>query len=288
MSEWGRFVTAFLQGLNETGFVEGQNVAMEYRWAEGQYDRLPEMAADLVRRKVDLIVAVAPPAALAAKASTTTIPIVFFTGADPIQLGLVASLNRPGGNITGVTALSNEVAAKRLQILREVAPQGALFALLINLTNQNAQFDTRDVQAAAAGIAQQLVIANGGSDADIDAAFAGFARQRVGALVVNPDPFLLGRCDRIVSLAASQKLPSIFHVREPVVAGGLMSYGASFADGHRQAGVYAGKILKGTKPADLPVPQATKFELTINLRTAKAIGLNVPNALLVSADELIE
>jgi putative ABC transport system substrate-binding protein len=288
LSEWSRFVVAFRQGLSETGFAEGRNVTIEYRWAEGHYERLPEMAADLVRRKVDVLVTIAPPAAKAAIAATSSIPIVFFTGADPVQLGLVASLSRPGGNVTGVTTLSNEVAAKRLEILREVAPQAETIALLINPTNPNAQFDARDVQAAATVVKQPLLIENASSDADIEAVFAGFAKKRIGAMLVNPDPFLLGRRDRIVALAAQQKLPTIFHVREPVAAGGLMSYGASFADGHRQVGVYAGRILKGAKPADLPVPQATKFELAINLKTARALGLAISPTLLVTADEVIE
>jgi putative ABC transport system substrate-binding protein len=287
-NEWAKFVAAFHKGLGETGYVEGRNVTLEYRWAEGHYDRLPDQAADLVRRKVDVIVTIAPPAALAAKAATTTIPIVFFTGADPVQLGLVASLSRPGGNVTGVTALSNEVAAKRLELLREVAPKAEVIALLLNPTNQNAVFDARDVRNAAGVIGQERLVVNASTDAEIDAAFDTFPQLRIGALLINPDPFLLGRRDRIAALALRHRLPTIFHLPEPVAAGGLMSYGASFADAHRQAGVYVGRILKGEKPADLPVPQATTFELVINLKTAKALGLDVPATVLARADEVIE
>jgi putative ABC transport system substrate-binding protein len=290
-NEWGKFVAAFHKGLGETGYVEGRNLTVEYRWAEGHYDRLPAQAADLVRRKVDVIVAIAPPATLAAKAVTTTIPIVFFMGSDPVQHGLVASLNRPGGNITGVTALSNEIGVKRLELLREVAPTGvvtAVAALLVNPTNQNAEPDARDVRKAAAVVGQDLLVVNASTDAEIDAAFDSFPQQRIGAVLINPDPFLLGRADRIAMLAQRQRLPTIFHLREPVAAGGLMSYGASFADAHRQAGVYVGRILKGEKPSDLPVLQPTKFNLVINLKAAKALGLTVPDKLLALADEVIE
>jgi putative ABC transport system substrate-binding protein len=244
-----------------------------------------------VRRKVDVIVTIAPPATLAAKAATTTIPIVFFMGSDPVQHGMVASLNRPGGNITGVTVLANEIGVKRLELLREIAPgsvAAGVIALLLNPTNQNAEPDARAARNAAAVVGQELAVVNAATDPEIDAAFEGFPRQRVAAVLINPDPFLLGRREQIAALAMQHRLPTIFHVREPVVAGGLMSYGASFADAHRQAGVYVGRILKGEKPGDLPVPQASKFELVINLKTAKALGLTVPLTLQASADEVIE
>jgi ABC-type uncharacterized transport system substrate-binding protein len=290
-SEWGKFVLALNNGLAETGYVEGRNLRIEYRWADGHYDRLPAMAADLVRRKVDVIVTIAPPATLAAKAATTTIPIVFFMGSDPVQHGVVASLNRPGGNITGVTVLANEIGVKRLELLREIAPgsvAAGVIALLLNPTNQNAEPDARAARNAAAVVGQELAVVNAATDPEIDAAFEGFPRQRVAAVLINPDPFLLGRREQIAALAMQHRLPTIFHVREPVVAGGLMSYGASFADAHRQAGVYVGRILKGEKPGDLPVPQASKFELVINLKTAKALGLTVPLTLQASADEVLE
>jgi putative ABC transport system substrate-binding protein len=290
-SEWGKFVLALNNGLAETGYVEGRNLRIEYRWADGHYERLPAMAADLVRRKVDVIVTIAPPATLAAKAATATIPIVFFMGSDPVQHGVVASLNRPGGNITGVTVLANEIGVKRLELLREIAPgsvAAGVIALLLNPTNQNAEPDARAARNAAAVVGQELAVVNAATDPEIDAAFEGFPRQRVAAVLINPDPFLLGRREQIAALAMQHRLPTIFHVREPVVAGGLMSYGASFADAHRQAGVYVGRILKGEKPGDLPVPQASKFELVINLKTAKALGLTVPLTLQASADEVIE
>jgi len=290
-SEWGKFVLALRDGLAETGYVEGRNLRIEYRWADGHYEQLPAMAADLVRQKVDAIVTIAPPAALAAKAATTTIPIVFFMGSDPVQHGVVTSLNRPGGNITGVTVLANEIGVKRLELLREIAPArvaAGVIALLRNPTNQNAEPDARATREAAAVVGQELAVVNASTDTEIDAAFDGFPRQRVAAVLINPDPFLLRWRDRIAALALHHRLPTIFHLREPVVAGGLMSYGASFADAHRQAGVYVGRILKGEKPGDLPVPQATKFELVINLKTAKALGIEVPPTLLARADEVIE
>ena len=289
-SAWAKFVLALQSGLAETGYVEGRNLRIEYRWADGHYDRLPAMAADLVRRKVDVIVTIAPPATLAAKAATTTIPIVFFMGSDPVQHGVVASLNRPGGNITGVTVLANEIGVKRLELLREIAPASVtagVIALLRNPTN-HAEPDTRAAHKAAAVVGQELAVVNASTDQEIDAAFEGFPRQRIAGVLINPDPFLLRERDRIAALAMHHRLPTIFHVREAVVAGGLMSYGASFADAHRQAGVYVGRILNGEKPGDLPVPQASKFELVINLKTAKALGLTVPLTLQASADEVIE
>jgi len=288
LEEWKRYVDAFHRGLQEAGFVAGRNVALEYRWAEGRYDQLPAMASDLVGRKVNVIVAVAPPAAQAVKAATGTIPTVFFMGSDPVKLGIVASLNRPGGNVTGVSMLANQVGPKRLQLLREIMPAVTGFALLVNPTNPNAEPDVTEMRAAAGTMSQPLAIVKASTDADIDAAFAGFPQQRIGALLVNPDPFLLGRRDRIVALAGRHRMATIFHTPEPVVAGGLMSYGSSFAEGHREAGVYTGRILKGEKPADLPVMQSAKFETVINLKTAKALGLEVPAKLLFTADEVIE
>jgi len=286
--EWKRYVEAFLQGLGAAGYVVGRNVAMEYRWAEGHYDRLPAMAADLVAHKVDVIVPIAPPATLAVKAVTQRIPVVFFMGSDPVKLGLVASLNRPGGNITGVTALANAVGAKRLQLLREIVPQSAASGLLVNPTNQNAEPDIKDVQTAADSLRHTLVVVKATTDAEIDAAFESLKQQRAGGLIVNPDPFLLGRRERIAKLAERNRIATIFHTHEPVVAGGLISYGASFPDAHRQAGLYVARILKGEKPADLPVPLATKFETVINLKTARTLGLTIPQSLLATADDVIE
>jgi putative ABC transport system substrate-binding protein len=286
--EWKKYVIAFHQGLNQSGFAEGRNLAMQYRWAEGRYDRLSEMAIDLVDCKVDIIVVIAPPAALAAKAATRTIPIVFFMGSDPVKYGLVASLNRPGSNITGVSALSNATGARRFQLLREIVPAGATNALLVNPTNQNSDPDTREIQAAAESMKQQLIVVKASSDAEIEIAFAGFPQQRVGALLINPDPFLLGQADRIAALALRYRVASIFYTREAAAAGGLMSYGASFTDAHRQVGIYTARILKGEKPADLPVVQPTEFETVVNLKTAKALGLAVPATLLGLADEVIE
>jgi len=286
--EWKNYVVAFREGLKEAGFVEGRNVAIQYRWAEGQYDRLYAMATDLVSRKVDIIVVIAPPAALAAKAATQTIPVVFFMGSDPVKYGLVASLNRPGGNVTGVSIIANAVNARRLQLLREVVPDTATNALLVNPTNQNAGPDTKEMQLVAETVKQPLIVVTASTEAEIDSAFADFRQQRVGALLVNPDPFLLSHADRIAALALRYQVATIFHAHEAVMAGGLMSYGASFTDAHRQAGLYSGRILKGEKPADLPVLQPTKFETAVNLRTAKALGITIPATLLALADDVIE
>jgi putative tryptophan/tyrosine transport system substrate-binding protein len=286
--EWAKLVAAFEDGLRETGFVDGRNVKLDYRWAEGRYDQLPAMAADLVARAVDVIVTVAPPTGAAAKAATTSIPIVFFLGSDPVKFGYVASLSRPGGNMTGVTMLANSLGAKRLQLMREVLHQPVAFGMLVNPTSQNAVPDSRDVRGAAAEVQQQLIVANASNDADIDAAFVEFEQQHVGALLINPDPFLFSRRDKIAALAMRGKIATIFHLPDPVAAGGLMSYGASFVEGHHTVGTYVGRILKGEKPGDLPIPQPTKFELAINLKTAKALGLDIPPALLATADEVIE
>ncbi|MET1045684.1 MAG: ABC transporter substrate-binding protein [Hyphomicrobium sp.] len=279
---------SFHQGLGETGYVEGRNVAIEYRWAEDQYDRLPALAADLVRRQVSVLVAFGGPSASAAKAATTTIPIVFFVGFDPIELGLVAGLKGSGGNLSGVSVLNVELGPKRLELLREMAPAIADVALLINPTNPNAETLSRDLQAAARALGRQLHVLNASTERDLATVFAALVELRVGALVIGPDPFLIDRSRELAALTVRHAVPAIFQFREFTSAGGLMSYGPSVAEGNRQVGAYTGRILKGEKPADLPVQQSTKIELIINLKTAKALGLNVPLPLLGRAEELIE
>jgi putative ABC transport system substrate-binding protein len=280
-------VTAFRQGLAELGYVEGRNVIIEYRWAEGRYDRVPALAAELVARRVSLIAAVGG-SELGAKAATATIPIVFTTGGDPVELGLVASLNKPGGNITGVTVLASDLGAKRLGLLRQFAPNASGIGMLMNPDYPSTATEVREVQAAARSLGVHINVLNASTSREIDAAFATFGRERPDALFVGGDPFLLGRREQLVSLAASQALPTIYPQREYVDAGGLMSYGTSLADGYRQVGAYAGKILAGAKPASLPVLQPTKFDLVINLGTAKKLGLTIPTGVLALADEVIE
>jgi putative ABC transport system substrate-binding protein len=288
--ESANWSAAFLQGLGATGYVEGRNVLIEYRWAEGHYDRLPTLAADLVRRRVTVIAAVGgPPQALAAKAATPTIPIVFQVGADPVQMGLVPSLNRPGGTITGVTSLNLEVGPKRLEVMHELLPTATRMALLINPTNAtNAEAEGTVLGTTAATLGLQLSVLPASTDHDLDQIFATFVEQRLGGLVIGPDSFLQSRTEQIAALAIHHTVPTITPYREFAVAGGLVSYGGDIAESWRQAGVYIGRILKGERPADLPVQQVTKVELVINLKTAKALGLTVPLALLTRADEVIE
>jgi ABC-type uncharacterized transport system substrate-binding protein len=279
---------AFRQGLSETGYVEGQSMAIEYRWTEGSYDRLPALIADLIARKVDVIVTPGMPLALAAKSATSTIPIVFFIGTDPVESGLVASLNRPGGNLTGTTIMATELMPKRLELLSEVVPQAGMTALIVNPNNASAEPQMRDVQDAARAKGVQLLILKAGTETEIDAAFATLVQLQAGALVVGTDPFFYSRREQIITLAARHAVPAIYEFRDFAADGGLMSYGPSFSGTWRQIGIYAGKILKGAKPADLPVQQPTTFELVVNLKTAKALGLTVPPSILARADEVIE
>jgi putative ABC transport system substrate-binding protein len=282
-------VAAFRKGLGETGFVEGRNVMVEFRFAYNDNARLPELVADLVRRRVAVIVTLgSTPAALAAKPATTSIPVVFSVGTDPVEFGLVASFNHPGGNVTGISSMNSELAAKRLGLLLELLPNVQRFAVLVNPSNPNAESLAKDVQAAGSAIGRQIEILAVSTARDIDAAFVSFAQKRGDALVVNPDPLLDNRRLQIVTLAAHQRVPAIYSFRENVDIGGLMSYGSSAGDRDRQAAVYAGRILKGESPGSLPVIRAAKFEFVLNLQTAKALGLDVPATLLAQADEVIE
>jgi len=282
-------VTAFRSGLRTTGHVDGQNVVIEYRWAEGEYRRLPELAADLVQRGVAVLAATGgEPSALAAKAATSTIPIVFTIGGDPVKVGLVGSLNRPGGNVTGVSLLTSLAEAKRLGLLNEVIPDAGVFGVLINPNYQQAEAQSREVQEAARAIGRPIQIVNVGNNQELEVAFATFAQRNTAALLVTADPFFTTNRNRIVALAAQLGLPAIYEFREYVDIGGLMSYGISLKEGYYQAGVYTGRILKGANPADLPVEQSTKFEFVINLRTAKTLGLRFSDNVLSLADEVIE
>jgi putative tryptophan/tyrosine transport system substrate-binding protein len=284
------FMAAFKEGLKQTDYVDGRNVANEYRWAEGQFDRLPKLAADLVNDRPTMIMASSGTAALAAKKATATIPIVFTSGADPIQIGLVASFNRPEGNITGVYTFSADMPTKSLELLHELVPAAAGIGLLINPTNPNLSKPVvvKEVEAAARPLGKQIHVLEASTDAEIDAAFSTLARLRAGALVIVADQFYNDRRERIAALALRHALPSVYTRREYAVAGGLLSYGANLSDIYRQAGVYAGRILKGAQPADLPIVQSTKLELVINLKTAKALGLTLPPSFYWRADEMIE
>jgi putative ABC transport system substrate-binding protein len=286
--QFARLTAAFRQGLNEAGYIEGQNVAIECRWAEGQYDRLPALAADLVLRQVAVIFAEGTTTALAAKAATSTIPIVF-VGGNPIGLGLVARINRPGGNITGVELITTRLGPKRLALLHELIPNAAVIALLVNPDNVNAAAERNDVEEAGRTIGRQIVVVNARNERDLDTAFATLVEQRTGGLVVAGDPFLDSVLrDPLVTLAARHSVPTIYPEREYATGGGLMSYGTSLTDAYRLAGTYTGRILKGEKPTDLAVQQTTKFEFVINLKTVKALGLNIPPGVLAITDEIIE
>jgi putative ABC transport system substrate-binding protein len=287
-SEYAPFLAAFREGLQEAGFIEGRNGAIEYRWANGRYDRLPSLAAELVRIAVAALVATGITAAAAAKAATSTVPITFNTGGDPVRFGLVASLNKPGGNVTGVASLGKVLVAKRFELLRELIPKANAVAFLVNPSNAVAALDTSDAQSAAATLGHKLIIVKASNAGEIDAAFATIAEQRGGGLLQQLDPFLQSRRDQLVELAARYALPAIYERRDFATAGGLRSYGTSLRDALRLVGKYTGRLLKGEKPANLPVQQPTKFELTINLKTAKALGLTVPATLLTRADEMIE
>jgi putative ABC transport system substrate-binding protein len=288
LADRARYLTAFRQGLREAGYVEGQNVAIEYRWAHDQADRLPDLAADLVRRQVTVIAAHDTPSSIVAKAATTTIPIVFASGGDPVKLGLVASLNRPGGNVTGVTFVTAELGAKQLGLLHELQPGAVRVGVLVDPNFAPTQSFVSDVQAAALSIGKQIEVLEAPTSRDIDTAFARLAQKPIDALLVGPSPLIDNRRVQIVTLATYYRVPAIHPLRAFAEAGGLMSYGTNITDAYRQAGVYTGRILKSEKPADLPVMQSTKFEFAINLNTARAFGLSFPPGLLAIADEVIE
>jgi putative ABC transport system substrate-binding protein len=282
-------VNAFRQGLGELGYFEGKNVTIEYRWAEGHYDRLPALATELVNRRITVMAATGGDvSALAAKAATTTIPIVFTAGGDAVKIGLVSSFNKPGGNVTGVNLFFTEMGAKRLEMLRQLIPGATAIAMLVNPNNPTAATDVQAVQAGARSMGLQINILNAGRESDFEPAFATLIEQKISALLIGDDPFLLSERDRLVRLSARHSIPAIYFSRDFADAGGLMSYGTSIDNGYRQAGVYVGRILAGDKPADLPVLQPTKFELVLNLKTAKSLGLEVPANLLARADEVIE
>ena len=281
-------VRAFHKGLSETGYFEGRNVAIEYRSADGQYDRLPALAADLVRRQVSVIAATGTPTGLPAKAATTTIPIVFVTGSDPVEQGLVASLNRPGGNLTGATTLAVELGRKRLELMHELVPSATLIAVLVNPTGPNLEAVSRDLQAAARTVGLPIHFLQASTERDFDTVFATLVKLRAGALVIGTDTFFNSQSGKLAALTVRHAVPTIYAYREFAAAGGLMSYAGSITDAYRVAGVYTGRILKGEKPSDLPVQQSTKAELFINLNTAKALGISIPQSILIRADEVIQ
>jgi putative tryptophan/tyrosine transport system substrate-binding protein len=283
-----RYLTAFHQGLREPGYVEGQNVAIEYRWAQDQADQLPDLAADLVRRQVAVIAAHDTPSSIVAKATTTTIPIVFVTGGDPVKLGLVASLNRPSGNLTGITLVTSELGGKQLGLLHELQPGAVRIGVLVDPNFAPTQSFVSDVRAAALSIGKQIEVLDAPTSHDIDMAFARLAQKPIDALLIGPGPLLDNRRVQLATLAAYHRMPAIYPLRSSAEAGGLMSYGTNITDAYRQSGVYTGRILKGEKPADLPVMQSIKFQFVINLNTARAFGLSFPPGLLASADEVIE
>jgi putative ABC transport system substrate-binding protein len=283
------FVAAFQRGLRESGYVEGQNIAIEYSWADDRYERLPELARQLVERKVEVIAAIGTAApALAAKSATSTIPIVFQTGGDPVKAGLVASLNRPGGNITGTVIFATGLESKRLGLLHEIAPAGAPLAVLLNKTSPAAPSQERDVQTAGHALNRRIEVLSAATESEVDAAFQTIVEQHLGGLLVCGDPFLSSRRQQIVALVARHRVIAVYERREFVEAGGLVSYGTSIADGYRQTGVYVGRILKGEKPSDMPVVQSTKFDLVVNVATAKAQGVRLPDKILALADDVIE
>jgi putative ABC transport system substrate-binding protein len=287
--DYAPLLSAFLKGLSEAGFVDGRNVSIEYRWAEGRVDQLPAMVADLVHRRVAVIAATGTPAALAARAATTTIPTVFETAADPVKLGLVASLNRPGGNVTGVTSLLVPIGSKRLELLHELVPTARVMALLVNPANPTlAETNSKELQAAARTLGLELHVLNASTEGDFDAVFAKLPQLPAGGLVISPDPFFTSRSEQLAALTIRHAVPTIHYNPEFAAAGGLLSYGAGSADAYRLAGNYTGRVLRGDKPADLPVQQATKVELHINLKTAKALGITFPESILQRADEVIE